>query len=232
MFFLIFLINNFLNKTELLGSVCSRGSEWSRVHRRRSPQLDCVGSAIVELLPLVRLRLRRRYVSAVLLLILWLSFCCVLITLSLCVCVGFPPAAWQYIRDVGLVAESCDPYPFPPCSHHVTPGPNGPPACPKQEVCFDDVPSGGVVVVFVSSRRLSARSTKHRCAATCRATARRAPTATTPCTKCKLHTKWTAANKRSCARSSNTALSKLHSPSTPTFPLTNRVSINTLMAVR
>jgi len=46
---------------------------------------------------------------------------------------GFPPAAWQYIRDVGLVAESCDPYPFPPCSHHVTPGPNGPPACPKQE---------------------------------------------------------------------------------------------------
>ncbi|RNF00842.1 cysteine peptidase C (CPC) [Trypanosoma conorhini] len=32
---------------------------------------------------------------------------------------GFPEAAWSYYVETGLVSEYCQPYPFPPCAHHV-----------------------------------------------------------------------------------------------------------------
>jgi cysteine peptidase C len=32
---------------------------------------------------------------------------------------GFPEAAWQYWVDNGLPTDTCDPYPFPKCEHHI-----------------------------------------------------------------------------------------------------------------
>jgi cathepsin B len=42
---------------------------------------------------------------------------------------GYPGAAWGWWNVMGLVDNTCDPYPFPSCSHHV----NGPePPCPSR----------------------------------------------------------------------------------------------------
>jgi cathepsin B len=32
---------------------------------------------------------------------------------------GYPPQAWSYFKRSGVVTDSCDPYPFPACAHHV-----------------------------------------------------------------------------------------------------------------
>jgi cysteine peptidase C len=44
---------------------------------------------------------------------------------------GFPSAAWDYWNSNGLPDTSCDPYPFPPCEHHVPASHY--PVCPKDE---------------------------------------------------------------------------------------------------
>jgi C1A family cysteine protease len=44
---------------------------------------------------------------------------------------GFPSAAWDYWVQTGLADTSCDPYPFPPCEHHVPA--NHYPVCPSNE---------------------------------------------------------------------------------------------------
>jgi len=51
---------------------------------------------------------------------------------------GYPDAAWQYWVDTGLVEESCWPYPFPSCDHHVVGSKN---PCPSQEYPNPDCPS-------------------------------------------------------------------------------------------
>jgi len=43
---------------------------------------------------------------------------------------GYPPAAWQYWVSNGLVEESCYPYPFPGCDHHIPSSSN---PCPTTE---------------------------------------------------------------------------------------------------
>lgn len=41
---------------------------------------------------------------------------------------GDPDSAWSWWTSTGLVAETCQPYPFPKCDHHGAPGPY--PPCP------------------------------------------------------------------------------------------------------
>jgi len=43
---------------------------------------------------------------------------------------GFPASAWQYWVTKGVVTETCDPYPFPSCDHHL---PNSQHPCPASE---------------------------------------------------------------------------------------------------
>jgi len=43
---------------------------------------------------------------------------------------GFPGSAWDYWVSDGLVSESCGPYPFPSCDHHIPDSKN---PCPKNE---------------------------------------------------------------------------------------------------
>jgi len=42
---------------------------------------------------------------------------------------GYPEMAWSYWSDEGITTNDCDPYPLPPCEHHVKP--NHYPACPS-----------------------------------------------------------------------------------------------------
>ena len=42
---------------------------------------------------------------------------------------GDPSSAWSYWTSTGVVADSCQPYPFPKCDHHTTKGPY--PPCPS-----------------------------------------------------------------------------------------------------
>jgi cathepsin B len=51
---------------------------------------------------------------------------------------GYPSSAWQYWVDTGLVPESCAPYPFPSCDHHV---PNSRNPCPSNEYPTPGCPS-------------------------------------------------------------------------------------------
>lgn len=44
---------------------------------------------------------------------------------------GEPSGAWAYWVSTGLVDETCDPYPFPKCEHHISGGSY--PACPSAE---------------------------------------------------------------------------------------------------
>eukprot|EP01097_Dermamoeba_algensis_P000929 TRINITY_DN1343_c0_g1_i1.p1 TRINITY_DN1343_c0_g1~~TRINITY_DN1343_c0_g1_i1.p1 ORF type:complete len:330 (-),score=88.70 TRINITY_DN1343_c0_g1_i1:96-1085(-) len=43
---------------------------------------------------------------------------------------GYPGSAWDYWVETGLTTESCDPYPFPSCDHHITNSSN---PCPANE---------------------------------------------------------------------------------------------------
>jgi len=43
---------------------------------------------------------------------------------------GYPGSAWDYWVQTGLTAESCDPYPFPSCDHHIANSSN---PCPSDE---------------------------------------------------------------------------------------------------
>jgi len=43
---------------------------------------------------------------------------------------GYPSGAWHYWVNTGVVPESCYPYPFPSCDHHV---PNSKNPCPSNE---------------------------------------------------------------------------------------------------
>jgi len=43
---------------------------------------------------------------------------------------GYPSSAWSYWTSTGVVTESCDPYPFPSCDHHI---PNSKNPCPSNE---------------------------------------------------------------------------------------------------
>jgi len=43
---------------------------------------------------------------------------------------GYPGAAWDYWVQTGLTSESCDPYPFPSCDHHIANSTN---PCPADE---------------------------------------------------------------------------------------------------
>jgi len=43
---------------------------------------------------------------------------------------GYPSAAWDYWVSTGLVEETCWPYPFPSCDHHM---PNSTNPCPSEE---------------------------------------------------------------------------------------------------
>jgi cathepsin B len=44
---------------------------------------------------------------------------------------GYPQMAWSYFKRYGVVTDSCYPYPFPACAHHVV-SPNYPP-CPSSD---------------------------------------------------------------------------------------------------
>lgn len=74
---------------------------------------------------------------------------------------GDPDAAWAYWVSKGLVDEACDPYPYPPCEHHV-PQKNYP-ACPSQEyptptcvkTCNNSAPWSGSLRLGLKSWSLS-----------------------------------------------------------------------------
>jgi cathepsin B len=51
---------------------------------------------------------------------------------------GYPPAAWQYWQDTGVVEETCYPYPFPSCDHHLPKSKN---PCPTKEYNSPNCPS-------------------------------------------------------------------------------------------
>jgi cathepsin B len=51
---------------------------------------------------------------------------------------GYPSSAWEYWVDSGVVDESCYPYPFPSCDHHV---PNSKNPCPSDEYPTPNCPS-------------------------------------------------------------------------------------------
>jgi len=51
---------------------------------------------------------------------------------------GYPASAWQYYQDHGVVEESCYPYPFPSCDHHI---PNSKNPCPTKEYNSPSCPS-------------------------------------------------------------------------------------------
>lgn len=52
---------------------------------------------------------------------------------------GYPSSAWAYWVSNGLVPESCAPYPFPSCDHHI---PNSKNPCPSDEYNTPSCPSG------------------------------------------------------------------------------------------
>jgi len=43
---------------------------------------------------------------------------------------GYPPQAWQYWVDTGVVSHTCEPYSLPSCDHHI---PNSKNPCPMME---------------------------------------------------------------------------------------------------
>jgi len=51
---------------------------------------------------------------------------------------GYPSSAWQYWQDTGLVEETCYPYPFPSCDHHLPKSKN---PCPTKEYNSPNCPS-------------------------------------------------------------------------------------------
>jgi len=51
---------------------------------------------------------------------------------------GYPSNAWQYWVSKGVVDESCYPYPFPSCDHHV---PNSKNPCPSDEYPTPNCPN-------------------------------------------------------------------------------------------
>lgn len=57
---------------------------------------------------------------------------------------GYPSAAWEYFVHTGLVTETCDPYPFPSCDHHISNSSN---PCPSNEYptpkCVKKCTNGG-----------------------------------------------------------------------------------------
>jgi cathepsin B len=52
---------------------------------------------------------------------------------------GFPSSAWSYWCSTGLVPESCAPYPFPSCDHHI---PHSKNPCPTDEYSTPNCPTG------------------------------------------------------------------------------------------